>query len=108
LETGLTLGVFSPEPTTLDQTKTDPIPTVKALPETRCTKNAQSFVPKFGVLVMALITAVAGMVALTGCDDESTVLAPYLGSRPLTILRVTQSAKPDIQWPTFQPPISPF
>jgi len=44
------------------------------------------------------IVAFVSIMLLNGCDDDSTVVAPYLGSRPLTILRVTQSSQPDIQW----------
>lgn len=33
-----------------------------------------------------------------GCDSDSELLAPYDGQRPLTILKITQSFSPDIQW----------
>jgi hypothetical protein len=41
---------------------------------------------------------VAGLVTVIGCDSEITSLAPYEAHRPLTLLAVTQSATPDIQW----------
>ncbi len=42
--------------------------------------------------------ALAGAGALLGCSDASNPLAPYEGDRPLTLLRVTQSFTPEIQW----------
>lgn len=47
-------------------------------------------------LIVAVFILLA--VALTGCDDESTTLAPYEGSRPLIVRTVTKSAVPDIEW----------
>lgn len=73
---------------------------MKALSETRFTKIAQSFVRRLRGFIALPVAVVLVITALlfAGCDDESTILAPYLGSRPLTILRVTQSSQPDIQW----------
>jgi hypothetical protein len=39
-----------------------------------------------------------GLWILAGCDGDSDLLAPYAGQRPLTLLRVTQSETPDVQW----------
>ncbi|HEY5564175.1 MAG TPA: hypothetical protein VIL33_01205 [Rhodothermia bacterium] len=53
---------------------------------------------QFSIPARFAVVALVSMMLLIGCDDDSTVVAPYLGSRPLTILRVTQSSQPDIQW----------
>lgn len=45
-----------------------------------------------GLLVLSL------GIALPGCSQEPGPLAPYLGARPLELLKVTQSFNPDIQW----------
>lgn len=42
--------------------------------------------------------ALMGAGLLAACDGVSDVLAPYEGQRPLTLLRVTQSFTPDVQW----------
>lgn len=38
------------------------------------------------------------VVAGAGCSQDDNPLAPYLGSRPLELMRVTQNFTPDIQW----------
>ncbi len=45
----------------------------------------------------AAAVILAGML-LVGCDSEVNPLAPYEGSRPLIIQRVTVSHAPDISW----------
>lgn len=47
---------------------------------------------------LVLAAAIIGAFILHGCDVETNPLAPYQGQRPLTILRVTQSFTPDVQW----------
>ena len=48
-------------------------------------------------LLAVLVTL--GMAAVSaGCTDEENPLAPYEGSRPLDLLRVTQNFTPEIQW----------
>lgn len=45
----------------------------------------------------ALIGVLLGL-ALSGCGEDSSMLAPYQGARPLTWLTVTQSYQPGLQW----------
>jgi hypothetical protein len=46
---------------------------------------------------LALVT-LGVVTASTGCTDEANPLAPYEGSRPLVLLRVTQNFAPEMQW----------
>lgn len=46
-----------------------------------------------------LAVLVAFLVVMSaGCTDEENPLAPYEGSRPLDLLRVTQNFTPEMQW----------
>lgn len=49
------------------------------------------------LLRVACLLACGGL-AVAGCSQGDNPLAPYQGSRPLDLLRVTQNFTPDIQW----------
>lgn len=46
----------------------------------------------------SLAVVLLGGLLLGGCDGATDMLAPFQGERPLTLLAVTKSAQPDIQW----------
>lgn len=55
-----------------------------------------------GVQVVAMITTLSVLgglsIIIAGCTSERNPLAPYSAHRPLTLLAVTQSFTPDVQW----------
>jgi hypothetical protein len=51
---------------------------------------------KRSILATGIVVATACF--LGACSDDESVLAPYEGERPLTVLQITESSSPEIQW----------